>query len=176
MVWSKRNSWSAAKVTPNMTRATGRGGAACRSGAGVSGSPPACTRQGAPGRVFKEPCGWRGLRYAENCGKRLVPPALIRRDTYCHPNISIQIGPKQLDSTASRLLSEVKQVRAQLVLGWVTTVESWVSHLFFARIGAAAVSIFFIPIPPPPSRQTPRNRLFLHRTSVRGRCSEHSSI
>jgi hypothetical protein len=55
--------------------------------------------------------------------------------TYRHPNLSVQIGPKQLDSTASRLLSEVKQVRAQLVLGWVTTVESWVSYLFFAQIG-----------------------------------------
>ena len=37
--------------------------------------------------------------------------------------------PYQHDSTASRLLSEVKHVRARLVLRWRTTLESWV--LFF---------------------------------------------
>jgi hypothetical protein len=36
------------------------------------------------------------------------------------------------DSTASRLLSEVKQHRAQLVLRWGTTLESWV--LFFSNL------------------------------------------
>ena len=43
--------------------------------------------------------------------------------------VSHQERPYQHDSTASRLLSEVKHVRAQLVLRWGTTLESWV--LFF---------------------------------------------
>ena len=38
--------------------------------------------------------------------------------------------PYQLDSTASRLLSEVKQVRAWLVLRWGTTLESQVLFSF----------------------------------------------
>ena len=38
--------------------------------------------------------------------------------------------PYQHDSTASRLLSEVKHVRAQLVLRWGTTLESWVLFSF----------------------------------------------
>ena len=42
-----------------------------------------------------------------------------------------QERPYQHDSTASRLLSEVKHVRAQLVLRWGTTLESWV--LFFCK-------------------------------------------
>ena len=40
-----------------------------------------------------------------------------------------QERPYHSDSTASRLLSEVKHCRAQLVLRWGTTLESWV--LFF---------------------------------------------
>ena len=40
-----------------------------------------------------------------------------------------QERPYHDDSTASRLLSEVKHRRAQLVLRWGTTLESWV--LFF---------------------------------------------
>ena len=43
--------------------------------------------------------------------------------------IAKQERPYQHDSTASRLLSEVKHARAQLVLRWGTTLESWV--LFF---------------------------------------------
>ena len=38
--------------------------------------------------------------------------------------------PYQHDSTASRLLSEVKHARAQLVLRWGTTLESWVLFSF----------------------------------------------
>ena len=46
----------------------------------------------------------------------------------------LQERPYHIDSTASRLLSEVKQCRARLVLRWGTTLESLV--LFFC--------IFFI--------------------------------
>ena len=43
--------------------------------------------------------------------------------------------PYQHDSTASRLLSEVKHVRAQLVLRWGTTLESWVLFSFCPFFG-----------------------------------------
>ena len=43
-----------------------------------------------------------------------------------------QERPYQLDSTASRLLSEVKQARVCLVLRWGTTLES--QMLFFLLI------------------------------------------
>ena len=46
---------------------------------------------------------------------------------------SIQERPYQHESTASRLLSEVKHVRARLVLRWGTTLESRV--LFFCFNG-----------------------------------------
>ena len=42
-----------------------------------------------------------------------------------------QERPYQHDSTASRLLSEVKHVRARLVLRWGTTLESRVLFSFF---------------------------------------------
>jgi hypothetical protein len=42
-----------------------------------------------------------------------------------------QERPYQHDSTASRLLSEVKHVRARLVLRWGTTLESWVLFFFY---------------------------------------------
>jgi len=45
------------------------------------------------------------------------------------PYIHNQERPYHSDSTASRLLSEVKHCRAQLVLQWGTMLESWV--LFF---------------------------------------------
>ena len=44
--------------------------------------------------------------------------------------IAKQERPYQHDSTASRLLSEVKHARAQLVLRWGTTLESWVLFSF----------------------------------------------
>ena len=40
------------------------------------------------------------------------------------------VWPHARDSTASRQLSEVKQVPAQLVLRWVTTLEPWVLNIF----------------------------------------------
>ena len=43
-----------------------------------------------------------------------------------------QDGPYHSDSTASRLLSEVKHCRARLVLRWGTTLESLV--LFFCHL------------------------------------------
>ena len=43
-----------------------------------------------------------------------------------------QERPNHGDSTASRLLSEVKHHRAWLVLRWGTTLESWV--LFFSFV------------------------------------------
>jgi exo-beta-1,3-glucanase (GH17 family) len=46
---------------------------------------------------------------------------------------ALQERPYQHDSTASRLLSEVKHVRAQLVLRWGTTLESWVLFFLFCR-------------------------------------------
>ena len=39
--------------------------------------------------------------------------------------------PYHLEHTASRPLSEVKQGRARLVLGWETAWENWVSMAFF---------------------------------------------
>jgi hypothetical protein len=52
--------------------------------------------------------------------------------------------PYQHDSTASRLLSEVKHVRAWLVLRWGTTLESQVlfSFAFAAFHNASAISIY----------------------------------
>jgi hypothetical protein len=44
---------------------------------------------------------------------------------------SQQERPYQHDSTASRLLSEVKRVRARLVLRWGTTLESRVLFFFY---------------------------------------------
>ena len=44
---------------------------------------------------------------------------------------SVRVRPYQHDSTASRLLSEVKHARAQLVLRWGTTLESWVLFSFY---------------------------------------------
>jgi hypothetical protein len=42
-----------------------------------------------------------------------------------------RIRPYQHDSTASRLLSEVKHVRVWLVLRWGTTLESQVLYSFY---------------------------------------------
>jgi hypothetical protein len=52
-----------------------------------------------------------------------------------------QERPYHGDSTASRLLSEVKHHRAQLVLRWGTTLESWV--LFFLLFVATFAKHFF---------------------------------
>ena len=41
-----------------------------------------------------------------------------------------RVRPYAHDSTASRQLSEVKHVPAQLVLRWVTTLEPWVLNIF----------------------------------------------
>jgi hypothetical protein len=49
------------------------------------------------------------------------------------PNAFVQERPHHVDSTASRLLSEVKQRRAWLVLRWGTTLESQVLFFFFSR-------------------------------------------
>ena len=46
-------------------------------------------------------------------------------------SLSNQDGPYHSDSTASRLLSEVKHRRARLVLRWGTTLESLVLFFFF---------------------------------------------
>ena len=45
---------------------------------------------------------------------------------------SAWVRPYQHDSTASRLLSEVKHVRARLVLRWGTTLESRVLYSTFS--------------------------------------------
>ena len=61
---------------------------------------------------------------------------------------SDQQRPYQHDSTASRLLSEVKHARAGLVLRWGTTLESPV--LLFcslASIPLATTNIHFAPLP-----------------------------
>ncbi len=58
------------------------------------------------------------------------------------------IRPYQHDSTASRLLSEVKHVRAWLVLRWGTTLESQVLYsfyIFYFNIFQARALLFFAP-------------------------------
>ena len=65
-----------------------------------------------------------------------------------------QERPYHDDSTASRLLSEVKHRRAQLVLRWGTTLESWVLLLPFSFFP-------YILLPPPPGRQHSATLLLL---------------
>ncbi|KAL7496605.1 hypothetical protein ACHAWT_009281 [Skeletonema menzelii] len=65
----------------------------------------------------------------------------------------LQERPYHSDSTASRLLSEVKHCRARLVLRWGTTLESLVLFfcffllrsylLHFTQLAAAHLLIFF---------------------------------
>ena len=45
---------------------------------------------------------------------------------YKNNNSKICLGPYHVESTGSRPITEVKQRRAQLVLGWVTAWEYWV--------------------------------------------------
>ena len=71
-----------------------------------------------------------------------------------------QERPYHDDSTASRLLSEVKHRRAQLVLRWGTTLESWVLFLPF--------SFFPHILLPPPSRQAACPLLILYYCSSMG--------
>ena len=52
-----------------------------------------------------------------------------------------QERPYHSDSTASRLLSEVKQCRARLVLRWGTTLESLVLFFYFCLVWSA--NVFF---------------------------------
>ena len=53
------------------------------------------------------------------------------------PTNQLPLGRKshwRSGSTASRQLSEVKHVPAQLVLRWVTTLEPWVQNIFTLRL------------------------------------------
>ena len=52
-----------------------------------------------------------------------------------------QERPYHYDSTASRLLSEVKHCLAQLVLRWGTTLESWEYYFLFLHL---CVSFWYI--------------------------------
>jgi hypothetical protein len=72
------------------------------------------------------------------CSSLLVASLVYGRSVYKAKNLCYcQERPYHDDSTASRLLSEVKHRRAQLVLRWGTTLESWV--LFFLFF------LFFLP-------------------------------
>ena len=55
-----------------------------------------------------------------------------------------QVVPYHDDSTASRLLSEVKHHRARLVLRWGTTLESREYYFFFQHFFVTSKSLFFI--------------------------------
>ena len=78
--------------------------------------------------IFSYPCVWpsyyNSIKY---CFKKITPK----------PNE--QERPYHCDSTASRLLSEVKHSRARLVLRWGTTLESLVLFFCFSLL------LFFTP-------------------------------
>ncbi|KAL7446144.1 hypothetical protein ACHAXH_008837 [Discostella pseudostelligera] len=68
-------------------------------------------------------------------------PNSFRTVCEVHSCRSEQERPYHCDSTASRLLSEVKHSRARLVLRWGTTLESLVLFLSFLVLGVCVRSI-----------------------------------
>ena len=74
------------------------------------------------------------------CERSVVSIAIL----YCSNLLFDQERPYHDDSTASRLLSEVKHRRARLVLRWGTTLESRV--LFFCYYFLSQTGFHFAPV------------------------------
>lgn len=72
----------------------------------------------------------------------VVISEVLKRLYKCKTFTDRQERPYHSDSTASRLLSEVKHCRARLVLRWGTTLESLV--LFFLTFGVHGIVLFDI--------------------------------
>ena len=74
---------------------------------------------------------------------RLPNIRTVKRFVYVFIPKVHQERPYHVESTASRLLSEVKQRRAWLVLRWGTTLESQVLFFFIFSAAYANVQPFF---------------------------------
>ena len=57
------------------------------------------------------------------------------------------IRPYYAERTGSRPITEVKQRRAQSVLGWVTTLEYWVPYAFYQKEVRAWLMYYVVVIP-----------------------------
>ena len=108
-------------------------------------------------------------------GKKVEFVLLVNMTAYVYVIMSCgcQERPYHDDSTASRLLSEVKHHRAKLVLRWGTTLESLVLFFWFFDFSVLfpvlfllQTTFFIIPFP----SLTPKSPLFIHSSIQRLFC------